>query len=132
MSRPCYGYAVCRGAAPEHGGVDSIYRNGAIITLDDAMPVAEAVAVTGGRIVAVGDAADVNAPGGTFRRRAGSSEPNGVAEEYAFFQLLGALAINFDESVNDNFIMRGTKLKEDQTIYRHANAAAPAAATASR
>ncbi len=32
---------------------------GTVLTVDDARPTAEALAVTGGRIVAVGDRADV-------------------------------------------------------------------------
>ena len=38
---------------------DAIWRGGSIVTVDDAKPSAEAVAVRGGRIVAVGTAADV-------------------------------------------------------------------------
>jgi predicted amidohydrolase YtcJ len=34
---------------------DTIYHNGPVVTMDDSLPVAEAVAVTDGRIVAVGD-----------------------------------------------------------------------------
>jgi predicted amidohydrolase YtcJ len=48
--------------------------------------------------------------GGIFRRREGSREPNGVLEEYAFFYLLGKLAANFDDSVNDVLVRRGTEL----------------------
>lgn len=48
--------------------------------------------------------------GGTFRRRPGSSEPNGVAEEYAFFQLLGTLASRFDDEINDSLAVEGVKL----------------------
>eukprot|EP01037_Dinobryon_pediforme_P015251 gene15251-15398_t len=35
--------------------------------------------------------------GGVFRRRAGGSEPNGVCEEAAFFQILGVLLSRLDE-----------------------------------
>ena len=48
--------------------------------------------------------------GGVFRRREGSREPNGVMEEYAFFYLLGNLAANFDDSVNEVLVKRGTEL----------------------
>jgi predicted amidohydrolase YtcJ len=48
--------------------------------------------------------------GGVFHRRAGSQEPNGVAEEYAFFQLVGALMARFDDSVNDTLVEEGAKL----------------------
>ena len=42
-------------------------------------------------------AATPNPEGGVFRREAGSQQPNGVCEEYAFFQLAGALLSRFDE-----------------------------------
>ncbi len=48
--------------------------------------------------------------GGVFRRQAGSREPNGVLEEYAFFYLVSKLAANFDDSVNDVLVEEGTKL----------------------
>jgi predicted amidohydrolase YtcJ len=48
--------------------------------------------------------------GGAFRRREGSREPNGVAEEYAFFQFVAALMTNFDDSVNDALVEEGTRL----------------------
>lgn len=47
--------------------------------------------------------------GGVFRRREGSSEPNGVAEEYAFFRLIGALASRFDNNINDALVVAGTQ-----------------------
>ncbi|MCX5579913.1 amidohydrolase [Kaistia terrae] len=43
------------------------------------------------------DASTANPPGGAFRRREGSQEPNGVCEEGAFFQLVGKLFAGFDE-----------------------------------
>lgn len=45
--------------AANGSGADRIYRNGAIITMDAARPAARAVAVGEGRILAVGDDADV-------------------------------------------------------------------------
>ncbi len=51
-----------------------------------------------------------NPEGGVFRRRAGSQEPNGVLEEYAFFYLIGKLAANFDDEVNDVLVEEGSKL----------------------
>jgi predicted amidohydrolase YtcJ len=41
------------------GSADTIYTGGDIVTMDDARPTADAVAVTGGRIAAVGDADDI-------------------------------------------------------------------------
>ena len=58
-----------------------------------------------------GISADTADPdGGEFRRESDGITPNGVAEEYAFFTLLGALAANFDNSVNDDFVAAGTAL----------------------
>ena len=58
-----------------------------------------------------GISADTPDPdGGEFRRESDGVTPNGVAEEYAFFTLLGALAANFDNSVNDDFVAAGTAL----------------------
>ena len=48
--------------------------------------------------------------GGVFRRRAGSMEPDGVLEEYAFFYVLGKLVNQFDQSLNDMLVIEGTKL----------------------
>lgn len=49
-------------------------------------------------------------PGGVFRRRAGSREPNGVCEEYAFFAVLAKLSERFDDNVNDYLVVRGIEL----------------------
>jgi predicted amidohydrolase YtcJ len=54
------------------------------------------------------ETADPN--GGVFRRRPGSQEPNGVAEEYAFFHLIAQLMGQFDDEVNDLLVVEGTKL----------------------
>ena len=55
--------------------------------------------------------ADTEDPkGGVFRRREGSREPNGVLEEYAFFYLLGKMAANFDDEINDSLVLAGTRL----------------------
>ncbi|MEE4186435.1 MAG: amidohydrolase [Gammaproteobacteria bacterium] len=72
--------------------------------------------------------------GGTFRRQPGTTEPNGVAEEYAFFQLLGALAANFDDAVNDEFIKRGTALAASfgYTTVQEGRAVGPALAAMQR
>jgi len=49
-------------------------------------------------------------PGGVFRRREGSREPNGVCEEYAFFAVVSKLAERFDDDVNDYLVVRGIEL----------------------
>ncbi len=48
--------------------------------------------------------------GGVFRREAGSNQPNGVLEEYAFFYLISKLAAQFDDAINEALVIEGTKL----------------------
>ncbi len=48
--------------------------------------------------------------GGVFRRKAGSQEPNGVMEEYAFFALIFKLMENFDDQANDSLVEAGARL----------------------
>lgn len=47
--------------APKHAIADLVLTNGNVITVDSAYPAAEAIAVTGDRIVAVGDVAEIAA-----------------------------------------------------------------------
>ncbi len=56
------------------------------------------------------NAATSDPKGGVFRRRAGSREPSGVLEEYAFFYLVSKLAGNFDDDINDALVEAGTRL----------------------
>ena len=49
--------------------------------------------------------------GGVFHRKEGTREPNGVCEEYAFFMLVGTLAANFDNPINDALVVEGAKLQ---------------------
>lgn len=59
-----------------------------------------------------GITADTKDPkGGVFQRKEGSREPNGVCEEYAFFMLIGQLAANFDNPINDTLVIEGAKLQ---------------------
>ncbi|WOX04422.1 amidohydrolase [Microbulbifer pacificus] len=51
-----------------------------------------------------------NPKGGVFQREADGKTPNGVAEEYAFFQLVGAFGKSLNKDVNDLFGIEGTKL----------------------
>lgn len=48
--------------------------------------------------------------GGVFRRVAGSNEPTGVCEEYAFFQMLGLLASRFDDTISERLAEEGVRL----------------------
>lgn len=51
-----------------------------------------------------------NPKGGVFQRESDGKTPNGVAEEYAFFQLIGAFGQSLDKNVNDLFAVEGAKL----------------------
>jgi predicted amidohydrolase YtcJ len=55
-------------------------------------------------------AATPDPKGGVFRREAGSQEPNGVLEEYAFFYVVSRIAARFDDRINDSLVERGTAL----------------------
>lgn len=46
---------------------------------------------------------------GVFRRKPGSKEPNGVAEEYAFFRLIGSLASRFTDKISEELVLAGAK-----------------------
>ncbi|MHA7816138.1 MAG: amidohydrolase [Pseudohaliea sp.] len=48
-------------------------------------------------------------PGGVYRRRAGSREPNGVLEENGFYAVLMKLAGGFDAATNDQLVITGTQ-----------------------
>ncbi len=48
--------------------------------------------------------------GGVFQREDGGNQPNGVAEEYAFFQLAMAFGKSLDQETMDTFAREGTKL----------------------
>lgn len=59
---------------------------------------------------AVGATAESEDPaGGAFRRREGSTEPNGVCEEAAFFQAVGKLVSKFDEAAYLAMIKAGAE-----------------------
>jgi hypothetical protein len=55
-------------------------------------------------------AATEDPEGGVFRREAGSNQPNGVMEEYAFFFMISRLAAQFDDEVNEFLTIQGTRL----------------------
>ncbi|MFN3891464.1 MAG: amidohydrolase [Beijerinckiaceae bacterium] len=59
LKRMLFATVATMGMASSAPAVDTIYTGGAIVTVDDARPSAEAVAVKDGRIVAVGSNADV-------------------------------------------------------------------------
>ncbi|WP_073276527.1 amidohydrolase [Microbulbifer donghaiensis] len=55
-------------------------------------------------------AATKNPEGGVFQREADGKTPNGVAEEYAFFQLVTAFGKSLNKAVNDLFAVEGAKM----------------------
>ncbi len=61
----------------------------------------------GFQVVSTGDR---RPQGGAFRRRTDSREPNGVCEDYASFHVLAQLARNFDVSIDDAFVIEGTRM----------------------
>ena len=48
---------------------DTIYHNGAIITINDKQPTVEAIAVKDGKILAVGDLVEINKTAGNSTRK---------------------------------------------------------------
>lgn len=48
--------------------------------------------------------------GGAFRREGSSKQPNGVAEEYAFFRLIFTMLTKVDAPLQDEMLLAGTRL----------------------
>ncbi len=73
-------------------------------------------------------AATEDPAGGVFQREEDSKEPNGVAEEYAFFQLAGAFAQSLNTNINDMFVVEGVKMLASYgyTTGQEGRATAPA------
>ncbi|WP_405220910.1 amidohydrolase [Lentisalinibacter sediminis] len=74
---------------------DTIYHNGTIITIDDAKPAAEAVAVRDGRILAVGSEAEVLETAGADTRRvdlAGRTMLPGFVDSHGHGYMIGLQA----------------------------------------
>ncbi len=67
-------------------------------------------AVNSKALASIGITADTpDPPGGVYRRREGSTEPNGVLEEYALFGVLFPFAAGFDDEFNDQLVIKGTR-----------------------
>jgi predicted amidohydrolase YtcJ len=83
---------------PAPGDADTIYFGGNIITIDDAQPSAEAVAVNDGRIVAVGARADVEkerkGAGTQMLDLAGKTMVPGFVDAHSHFSMVGIQAIS--------------------------------------
>jgi len=92
----CAGFAGAGLHAQSSPAVDTVYTNANIYTLDAARPRAEALAVTGGRIVAVGSAAEVMRCRGPATRvvdLAGKTLLPGLIDAHAHPASLGNFAL---------------------------------------
>src|SRR6266540_5439489 len=94
--------ATSLGLEAQQAAPDLILSNGKIITVDDTFSIAQAVAVRGDRIVAVGSNADINKLAGPSTRKIdlkGKSVVPGFIDNHAHFQEEGAywtLELRFD------------------------------------
>ena len=67
-------------------------------------------AANGAALAAAGIGADTaDPPGGVFRRKDGSREPNGVLEETALFAVMGALFTRLNAEANRQMIVEGAR-----------------------
>ena len=85
--------AVQQTASAQQQPADTILTNGKIITVDDQFSIAQAVAVRGDRIVAVGSTADITRLAGPATRRIdlrGRAVLPGFIDNHAHFQEEGA------------------------------------------
>lgn len=85
---------------------DLILTNGKIVTVDDALPEAQAVAIKDGRILAVGSSADMQAYGGSKTRvvdLAGRLAVPGFIEGHGHFMGLGETQMILDLSTAANW-----------------------------
>lgn len=103
----CWGGVAARGPMGGHGTVETVYYNGIIHTLDDRVPLASAVAVGQGRIMAVGSSKELLAGLGPVVRRVdlrgravipGLVDAHchfmGYAEERAWIDLVGTSSLD--------------------------------------
>lgn len=84
--------------------------------ISDAVPVlflhqsGHLGAANGAALAAAGVGADpADPPGGVFRRKNGSREPDGVLEETALFAVMGALFTRLDAEANRQMIVEGAR-----------------------
>jgi len=84
--------------------------------ISDAVPVlflhqsGHLGAANGAALAAAGVGADTaDPPGGVFRRKDGSRDPNGVLEETALFAVMGALFTRLDAEANRQMIVEGAR-----------------------
>ncbi len=90
---------VSCGSVPTQESADAIYTNGVIYTADGAFSTAEAIAIRGGRILAVGRTADLLKHRGDATKvvdLAGACVVPGLIDAHAHFASLGSLKRNID------------------------------------
>jgi predicted amidohydrolase YtcJ len=87
---------VSVGPAPALVAVDAVYVNGTVITVDASDRIAQAVAVTGDRVQAVGTDADIKALAGPATRvvdLAGKTLVPGFVDAHSHFPISGQIAL---------------------------------------
>ncbi|HXT69056.1 MAG TPA: amidohydrolase [Vicinamibacterales bacterium] len=93
------GASLAGQAAPQVAPADLVIRNGRIITLDDGMPVAQALAARNGAVVFIGSNADVAkfvAPATRVINLLGQTAIPGFIEGHGHFTGIGENKINLD------------------------------------
>ncbi len=93
------GAAPSRAASPAQAPADLVLRNGRIMTVDSSGPQAQALAVRGSRIVAIGTTAQINRLVGRNTRvidLAGRLAVPGFIEGHGHFMSLGEAKLNLD------------------------------------
>lgn len=91
--------AVLRGQAPPPAPADLVLRNGRVITVDDRLPEAQALASHGGRIVALGSNADIAryiGPATRVIELGGQIAIPGFIEGHGHFTGIGENRVNLD------------------------------------
>jgi len=93
----------CGGAQPD---ADLVLRGGRIVTLDEAVPEAEALAIVDGRIAALGDDAEIATwigPGTEVLDLGGGLAVPGFIDAHGHFEKLGRVRKNLDLSEADSW-----------------------------
>ncbi len=92
-----FGCAAAQAPAAGAGPAEAIYAGGPILTMNDAAPTAEAVAVRGGRILAVGSRAQVEATRGPGTRSidlGGRTLLPGLVDPHGHMMMVGLQALS--------------------------------------
>ncbi|MCX7019404.1 MAG: amidohydrolase [bacterium] len=108
-------------AADTVGGADLVLKNGAIVTMCDAHPVAEAMAVRGGRVLAVGSNDEIAKVAGGARviDLAGQGVSPGIIDAHSHVMSFGQMQLKF-------VILRPPEIDSFATLFAKLSAAASA------